>query len=130
MRVNNSLIVFAGTVLFLLAVRCYQEGILELYHIFRTLISNSYTAKPALKGIPSGHKTCFFLISSFTFYFCYVLPILPALYFHYIFLYIYFLLSFSLHSLYFFITPVHSLAESELNFVLSTTGCSFSETFQ
>ena len=85
----------------LAADRRSQEGILKLCHVFRTSISNSYTAKPALKGIPRGHKTRFrFLISSLTCYFCYVLPVLPALYLHYVFLYTSFLLSLFIFSIF------------------------------
>jgi len=107
LHINNPLTVFAGTVLFPAADRRSQEGILELCHIFRTSISNSYTAKPQnqLRKESQGDiKSVFvFLFLNSLANFCYVLSILPALYLHYVILYTYFLLS--LHILFIFHYP-------------------------
>ena len=132
LHINNPLTVFAGTVLFPAADRRSQEGILELCHIFRTSISNSYTAKPQnqLRKESQGDIKCVLFSYSLT----HLQTSVTFCLFFQLFIFImssctpisYFLSTSSLFS----ITPVHSLARSELNFILSATGCSFSENFQ
>jgi len=105
-----------------------QKVILELCNIFRTSISNSYTAKPALKGIPRGHKRVF--VSLF-------LHSLATSVMFYLFFQLFISItsscksvSYTLFVLFDVSLSRYSLARSELNFILSATGCSFSENFQ